>query len=488
MEPNAPRRVVIDRRPMVVVLASRFRPQLLMLLLFGAFAGLLALTPPEGLGLPGWRALCLFALCILLWVSGAIPLAITSLLAIALIPLLGIADAATAYAYFGSKVVFFIMGAFILGAALVGCGLSRRLTMVALRTFGRTPRRLIATVYFTTALGSCLMSEHAVAAMAFPIVWEVTRALKLRPGSSRMGKALFFALAWGCIIGGTTTILGGGRGPLAIGILEKSTGGVHTISFLEYVVFDLPLVALLLLAGYVVLRVAYRPELTSVQPALDDLTERMKAIGKATLREKLVGVVMVATVAAWMIAGERLGMANIAIVATAALFVLGLLTWRDVEENVNWGVLLMYGGAISLGSSLADTGAASFLTERLLGDFHGSPQALLMVLGVAAVVMTEFMSNSAVIAILMPPALSLATTHDIDPRIMTMAIVLPSNFAFMLPMATPATAIAYSSGMFTPAEGMRRGLMLDAVGLVCLVFLVYVYWPALASLGLVAPM
>jgi sodium-dependent dicarboxylate transporter 2/3/5 len=303
-----------------------------------------------------------------------------------------------------------------------------------------------------------------------------------------MGKGLFFALAWGCIIGGTTTILGGGRGPLAIGILEKATHGEHTISFLEYVIYDIPLVLLLGLAGWMLLRVFFRPEIDSVQPAIDELAERMRRIGKTTLREKLVGSIMVATVVLWMAAGETLGIANIAILSTALLFLLGLLSWKDVEENVNWGVLLMYGGAISLGSALADTGAALWLTERVLGDWQGSPQMLMLVLGVLTLVLTEFMSNSAVIAILMPPALTLAARYGIDPRIMTMAIVLPSNFAFMLPMATPATAIAYSSGTFAPGEAVRMGLLLNAAGLAALVLLIYVYWPLLGAAGLVAPM
>lgn len=482
------RRVVIDRRPMVVILLSRFRVQVLIALLFGVFGLALGVAPPDGLSQQAWRALCLFGLCITLWVASPIPLAITSLLAIALIPLLGILDAATAYSYFGSKAVFFIMGAFILAAALVGCGLSQRLTMVALRRFGKTPTRLIATVYVITAIGSCLMSEHAVAAMAFPIVWELHRSLKLRPGSSRMGKGLFFALAWGCIIGGTMTILGGGRGPLAIGILEKTTGGEHTISFMEYMIFDLPLVLILMAAGWLILRLVYKPEIDSVQIAIDDLGERMKAIGKTTLREKLVGIVMVLTVALWLFSGEELGIANIAILSTALLFVLGLMVWKDVEENVNWGVLLMYGGAICLGSALADTGAALWLTERILGDFKGSPEALMLALGALTLVLTEFMSNSAVIAVLMPPALSLAGRYGIDPKLMTMAIVLPSNFAFMLPMATPATAIAYSSGTFRPVEALRAGVVLNLVGFAALVVLIYVYWPLLGRLGLVAPL
>lgn len=445
--------------------------------------GLLAIPHPADLSQAGWRAICLFALCVTMWVSSIIPLAITSLMAIALIPLLGITDVNTAYSYFGSKAVFFILGAFTLGAAVVGCGLSTRVTMLALERFAHTPRRLVMTIFLFTAAGSTLMSEHAVAAMAFPIVWEVAQALNLRTGRSNMGKALFFALAWGCVAGGALTILGGGRGPLAIGILEKTTHGQSTVTFMEYILLDAPMVLALLAAAWWTLSRRYPPEIDSVEHAIGAVRDKIHAMGKMSLREKLVAINMVITVGLWATIGEEIGIANIAILSTAALFVLNLVTWRDIEENVNWGVLLMYGGAITLGSTMAETGAAQWLTGKMLGGWHGQPELLMLALACLTAVLTEFMSNSAVIAILMPAALSLAEPAGIDPRLMTMAVVLPSNLAFALPMATPATAMAYSSGHFSPREGIANGIRMDVVGIAGMAFLIFVYWPLLRSLG-----
>lgn len=470
-------KVIIDRRPMWLILMSRFRPLLFVAALFAAFFFALQLDPPSGLNIAAWRTLCLFGLTVSLWISGIVPLAITSLLCIALIPLLGILNASQAYAYFGNKAVFFILGAFILGAAIVGCGLSTRMTIIALRRFGKTPRKLVLTVYLFTAIASCLMSEHAVAAMTFPIVWQITHALKLRRGHSVYGKSLYFALAWGCIIGGTTTILGGARGPLAIGILEEITKGQYTISFLQYVIYDLPLVILLMFFGWLILRFGYPPEIKSVDVAIEELETKIHAMGKWSLSERLVLIIMALTILTWIFAGEKLGLANIAIISAAAMFMFNLITWKDVEENVNWGVLLMFGGAITLGGAMSDTKAALWITQSIFGDWQGSAQTLMLMLGVVSLVLTEFMSNSAVIAILMPPALTLAKDYGIDPRLMTMAIVLPSNFAFMMPMATPATAMAYSSGFFTMREAMTAGMKFNLAGFVALLFLIYVYWP-----------
>ena len=216
---------------------------------------------------------------------------------------------------------------------------------------------------------------------------------------------------------------------------------------------------------------------SSLKSAIEDLEQRLFAMGKVSLREQLVGLVLVVTIGLWAFSGEELGLANIAILSTSTLFGLRLVSWSDVEQNVNWGVILMYGGAISLGSAMADTGAAEWVTNKVFAGWEHSPQALLLALCVLTTVMTEFMSNSAVIAILMPPALSLAATHGISPWMATMCVVLPSNFAFMFPMATPATAMAFSSGTFSFKEGVLRGLALDVFGLICMASLIYLVWP-----------
>jgi len=462
-----------------VRLLQASRRTLLTLGIFGVFGTLLALDPPPGLSLAGWRSICLFVLIVTLWITTLIPLAVTSLVAIAGIPLLDIMPEAQAYAYFGSEVVFFIMGAFILGAALVGSGLSTRLATLALGRFGTSRNRLILTLFLVGAAGSCLISEHAVAAMLFPIAMSISRTLDLRKTSPRFGRLLFSALAWGCIVGGTTTILGGGRGPLAIGILEERTGGTHTIGFVEYIAFDIPLVIILLIFGMFYLRPAQDDSGLEVESALAKLRSNLTTSqGPLTGREMGVGAIMVATVVAWVLFGHDLGLANIAIVSVALLFLLRLMTWRDVEEGVNWGVLLLYGGAICLGSALQQSGATQWLTNPI-NDGGLSPQALLLAFGFLSMVLTELMSNSAVIAVLLPVALEVGAAYGIDLRVMAMAVVLPSNFAFSFPMATPANALAYSSGFLSIGQMLKRGIVMDLMGYAAFVFLVLVYWPLL---------
>ena len=483
------RQIWIDRRPILVVLAARLKRQLVTISLFLLFFLLLSLEAPQGLSTEGYRTLCLFLLCSSLWVSNLLPLSITSLLAVAGIPLLSIMEADKAYAYFGNPVVFFVLGAFILGAAVVSCGLSTRIAIWVLKRFGHTPRKLVLSVFFLCAGLSCVMSEHAVAAMMFPIAVELMHGLNLRPGRSPMAKSLFFALAWGCIAGGTLTVLGGGRGPLAIGFLEEigpqrwghMAPNFHTITFVDYILYGLPLVVILLAVGWAILTFALRPEIDSVEPARIRLQEKINELGKTTWREQGVGIVLLSTIAAWVLVGHTYGLENIAMLGVGALFALRLARWREIEEGVNWGIVLTYGGAICLGSAMVESGLAGWFTGQVLPVEITSPKLFLLTIGVLVVLLTEFMSNSTVIAIMMPTALSLAPA-TLDPRIVVMSVVLPSNFAFMFPAATPATAMAYSSGTFAPIEAMRLGLLLDLAGLTALAGLIFLYWPAIGLL------
>ena len=425
----------------------------------------------------GYKILCLFFLSVTLWATNLIPLSITSLLVIAAIPLLGIMDTSTVYSYFGNKAVFFILGAFILSAAMIGCGLSARISLWVLETQGKNPRKLVTTIYLFGAVASCFMSEHAVAAMLYPIVFEIVHALKLQRGTSVLGKSLFFALAWGCIIGGETTALGGARVPLAMAILEKNTQGASGIGILQYTVLSLPHVLLMLVGGWLVLFFLFPPDLADISPAREVLHRKSQVMGKMSVQEVGIAIVMAITLFFWFGYGENLGIANIAIIAIVGLFVLNLIDWKTVEKHVNWAIILMYGGAICLGEVMSKTGAALWVAKKIFEGNVQSPMAFLLALAFLAMVFTTFMSNSAVIAILLPPALSLCQTYDINPAVATMAVILPSNFAFCLPVGTPASALAYSSRFIGMKEMAFSGAILCLIGMVSLSISMFFYWP-----------
>jgi len=469
--------VAIDKRPLWAIILGNSYRYIFFSLIALIFLGILKLPTPEGLSLEGHKAIAVFFLCVALWVTDLIPLSITSLLAIVLIPLLGIMESKKAYALFGNEAVFFILGAFILAASLMKSGLSKRFALAVIGRFGKTPKRLLLAVYLFPAFLSFWMSEHAVAAMMFPIVVEITKVLELRPMRSSYGKALFVAMAWGCIIGGVATFLGGARNPLAVGILKETTG--QGIGFFDWMVAVVPAVFVMLIVGYILLRLFFKIDIKSVDQAEEALFHKKIEMGRMTWEERAIAFVILSTIAAWIVLGENFGLANIAIVSVVVLFVFELLKWKDVEEYVNWGVLLMYGGAIALGSALDKSKAAEWATNTFLMEWFSSPVAAIVILSFLSIVLTEFMSNAAVIAFLMPIGLSVANQMGIDPKVMTLAIAVPSGLGAMLPMGTPASAIAYSSGFLKVRDMALPGFLIDLLTwLVFVIFSIY-YWPLL---------
>jgi len=468
--------IIVDRRPMVLVILDRLRREILLAVFFVAFFILTSIEGPADLSEEGYKVLCVFFLCVSLWTTNLIPLSITSLLAIALIPMMGIMDAAEVYSFFGNKAVFFILGVFIMSAAMIACGLSARLSIWVIDNWGDSPSHLLTAIYFLSAFCSCFMSEHAVAAMMFPIVLEIVNALNLSKEDSSFGKGMFFALAWGCIIGGTATVFGGGRVLLGVEILEK-TAHETTIGILEYTQLSFPMVIILFICGWVALKLSFSLDVKDIEPVHRILQKKLEVMGAISIKEKGIAGVMLLTLIAWLCFSEDLGIANIALVAIVLLFVLNLINWKMVEEHVNWSIILMYGGAICLGEVMSKSGAALWLAKHAFEGTSYSVPVFLLIVAVLSTVLTNFMSNSAVIAVLLPPALSMSDTYGVSFSMVAMTVILTSNFAFMLPIGTPASAIAYSSGFITIGDMTRTGFFLSLLGMVAFTVLLFFYWP-----------
>ncbi len=474
-------RVQFDRRPLAALLLERSWRWAAFALLGWILWKSTGDPWAAGLDPKAQRALGIFAVCLVLWVFNLLPLMITSLLAILLPILLGVLARDDAFALFGNQVVFFLLGVFILAAALSDCGLAERVTLFALRLSGGSPRKLSLGVYLTGAGMSTLMSEHAVAAMLFPIVLELTRVLDLDPRKSNFGRLLFLSMAWGCVCGGVLTMLGGGRVPLALGILERTTG--ETMHFWEWTLGVWPAGLLTLAAGYTILALFFPIEKTAVTPAEEFLRQRERKLGRVSVREQLVGLIAVAAIVGWIVGAHSFGLAEISLLAVIALFALRLITWRQVEELVNWGVLLMYGGAISLGFMLSKTGGAQWIAQQVLARGEVTPFAVLAVLAAVALLLTEAISNSAVVSILLPLALGLAGPAGIEPKAVTYAIAMISGLGFVLPMGTPAITLAYSSGFLRVRHVVVPGLILDTVAILLFLAMMKWYWPLLGIFG-----
>lgn len=473
--------VVIDKRPLWVVLLSRLRRPVAFAALAIAFVFLVGLDPPRGLTAEGWRSLAIFGACLVLWVTSALPLGVTGLLAIALIAFFGVLERDKVFALFGNEAIFFFLSAFILAAAVMRSGLSTRIALVLLRRFGRSPGRLVLGLYGTTTFLSFFLPAQAVAAMLFPILLEVLRALRLAPGQSRYGRALCLALGWGASIGSSATPLGGSRIPLALQIVRE-TGG-PAISFGEYFFAALPLVVGLGALTYLALALFFRGEMKSVAPALEALERRNREVGKLRATEMAVGAVVLLAVAGWIAFGHDRGLATVGIAAVVLLFALRLVRWKDVEGYVSWGIILMYGGAICLGAALHATGAAAWAAERLVGDFATTALSTLLAVAILTKALTEGMSNAGVVAVLLPLGLGVAAQRGVDAKAMTLTVGIVAGFDFILPAASPEMALAYSPGFLRVRDVLLPGLLLFAAAIGLFYLVARYYWPLLGLEG-----
>ncbi len=467
--------VEIDTRPLWLILFLKALRPAFYVALFLLFLFLISIPTPEGLTPEGQRAIAIFAVCLILWVTNIVPLAITSLFVIVLVPLMGVLSKKETYSLFGNEAVFFILGAFILAGAVMHSGISNRIALNIMDRFGGSPRKLLISIFLLSASLSFFMSEHAVAAMLFPIVLEIAKGLNLKPGKSNYGKLLFFALAWGCVIGGVATFLGGARVPLAVGILKETTG--QSIGFLDYSIAVFPLVVILLFAGYIILTRFFPIDITGVTSVHNVLDRRIKGLGKMSYNEYAVGSVLAFTVLGWIIFGENFGLAAVALISVVVLFVFRLVRWKDIEEYVNWGIILMYGGAIVLGAALDKSGAASWLVHYILGNWTGGPWTVFALFSFLSILLTAAMSNAAVIAVLLPVSVGMASQLSMDPMILTYAIAVPAGLDFMFPMGTPAIAIAASSNYINVRESAKGGFVMFITAWVVFNLVAAYYWP-----------
>lgn len=466
--------VEIDRRPLIIIIGEKILIPLLYIIVFSIFLTILSGEKFSALNVDGKKTLIIFFICVSLWVGQVIPIGITGLLAIVLLPLLGVMSTSETYSLFGNNAVFFLIGVFILGAAIKISGLAARVALFILNRFGNTPDTLLLSVYLLTFVMSWFMPEHVVAAIAFPIVLEIVRNLKLS-FKDNFGKILFLTLSWGCVIGGVATFLGGARVPLAVDILHETTQ--KTITFYEYLLFGIPVSLLLAIIGFLMLKIFFHFKEIDLLSAKTAIQKMLQQQGLITFREQLIALITILTIAAWIFEGHDLGLANIAIISTVSLFVFKLIQWRDVQENINWGIILMYGGAITLGHALEKSGASKFIAENLLFKSVTNPFLLITLLALLCLILTAVMSNAATVATLLPISLALGNTLNVDPRFTTLTVAFMSGIDFALPIGTPASAIAYSSGYLKISEMLFPGILMSIFAWLIYILMYNYYLP-----------
>lgn len=421
-------------------------------------------------------AFAVFCACAFLWLSNILPLAVPGIVALFLLPLSGAVSSVNTYKSFANSTVFFVLSAMILASPIMRSGLSSRIAVSLIARFGKGRYRILFSIFMLSAASAFVISEHAVAAMMFPIVLEIVNASKIKPGS-RFGFGCFLAMGWGAMTGGAATLLGGARAPLALGILQSTTD--YSISFIQWIEYTIPIVVCMLIVAFITICLVVRNSTTSIDAARAQLKLHKSSMGKLSKREIVTIAILLLTIVLWIIYGTYIGLEIVGLFGVLLAFAFRITSWQEVEEDVRWGIIIMYGSAITLSTALQHTGAAHALVHLLIDSGFNSPQMVMSLMVMLAFFLTEAMSNAASVAVLMPIGLALAVEYNIDPRAITVAIATAAGLTFILPVSTCAMAIMYSTEYVDPGRTARLGLLIKIIGVFILLLVIWFYWPAI---------
>lgn len=437
---------------------------------------------PENLSFQGKMMIGILITAAILWITEPIPLAATGLFILVLQPLLQIIPAENVFNSFGNQAVFFLIGAFIIAAAVETQGLHRRMALGFLKKFEKSPKRLTFGIMLSCATLSFIMPEHGVAALFLPIITSILIAMNLIPKQSNFGKISVLSIAYGCSIGSLGTLIGGARNPLTIGFL--SDYGI-TITFDQWMLYSMPVVFISLPIVWIILQIIFPIENLDITLAKNEIEKQVRSQGKLKKQEITVLSILTLTIFLWIFFSHNqyFGLAGIALLGSILLFITGSITWKDIEKKVPWGIILLYGGAITLGIGMQQTGAGTWIAQQLFTIFQGNTYLIIFGLILFTMILTNLMSNTGAVAVLLPIGLAIATTtQEISPLLSSMLIALSGGLAFTFIIATPGNAITYSAGYFTTKDLFKAGSIANIICLFILFGIAIIYWKGILGL------
>lgn len=453
------------------------------------------------------------------WMSEAIPLAATSLLPIVLIPALTQRSVGETTASYASPIVFLFLGGFLIAIAMEKWGLHKRIALQTLRKVGVSPHRIVLGMMLATGFLSMWVSNTATTLMMLPIGFSVLALVSGKgmagagsasqtdtssdPQVEAFGLCLVLAIAWAASMGGLGTLLGSPPNAIIAGYASDELG--FDIGFVDWMMLGVPIALVFILIAWVLMtRLLYRFELDEIPGGKDLIEREIAKLGSMNGGERMVALVFAGAAFFWIVPGllselpaiseaaPWLGGLNdtaIAIAAGLALFILPagesnrmVLNWKDAEKGLPWGVLLLFGGGLSLAGAVAGTGLDDWFGQQVSG-LAALPTILLIACVVAIVLfLTEVTSNTATAATFIPVLGGVAIGIGVDPMGLLVPAAFAATCAFMLPVGTPPNAIAFSTGAVTIAQMARGGLVLNLIGIALITGFVYLLGGA--TLGL----
>jgi sodium-dependent dicarboxylate transporter 2/3/5 len=458
---------------------------------FALGAGMLALPLPEGLSSEAMTVLAMTVMATTLFITQPVPIPTVALLIIiGQVLLLGIDSSEVARNLMKDSVLF-IMGSLMLAVAVVEQRLDKRIALLIVSVSGTRTWRVALGLSVVSGVLASFIGEHTVAAMMLPVgITLITLSAEDAGEVRRLAAVLLLSISYGCSVAGIGTPSGGARNAIMIGYwhdLLFDPASPETARYLvdysrwmlyAYPVFlvQLPLVTILLL-------ITFKPEVSDLGPAITKLKAQVLEQGRMRPRDWISILLFVALIVGWVTISSTIGMGTVALIGAAMFLMLGLVRWRDVNVGVDWGVVLLYAAAISLGIQMKDSGAAAWVAEnalRMLSPLGAdSGVGLFAAVGALTTGVTNTMSNGAAVAVLGPIVIDLATASGESPLVIGFVTAVASAFAYLTVVATPACTIVFSSGYLKPSDFLRAGWKMVLASIVIVLLAAELYWPLL---------
>ena len=445
----------------------------------------LAVPAPEGLSIEGQRTAAIFLLMGAWWATEAVPVAVTALVPLALFPLLGIVDIQNAADPYANKTIYLFFGGFLMATAIQKWDLHKRIALFVLQNAGSNGASLIFGFMLTAALISMWVMNTATTIMLLPIGLAVITVVKSTvkylsdEEIEAFQLALLLGIAYGATIGGMSTLIGTGPNGMLAAFMADNYN--LDISFVDWMKVGVPLSAVMLPCSWLILtKVIFKVNFETSSETKELLSSMKEELGALKGPELKVLIIFFITALAWMFRTvldnfsflNGLSDAGIAMVSALFLFLVPngnkdkkgpLLEWKDAQENVPWGLLVLFGGGLSLANAVQATGLAIWMGSLIP---QGVSLALIVILVVALIIfLTELTSNMATTATFLPVVAAIALQSNFDPLLVTAAVALAASCAFMLPVATPPNAIVFGSGLIRVPQMAKAGFLINILGI-----------------------
>jgi len=462
-------------------------------------AGLLALIPMTSLSRPAHALVAILGWVVVWWVTEPVPLPVSAMLGAVLCVLFNVATAKSAFAAFADPIIFLFLGSFLLAEAMTVHGLDKRFAyeILSLRRVGSRSSRLLLTYGLVCAFISMWISNTATTAMMMPIgvgivgamaeIMSRGRGTPVDPRKLRFGTGMMLMSAYAASAGGIGTPVGSPPNLIGIALIEKATG--VRIPFFQWMLFAVPLLVVMSAVLFVLMRVLHKPEVRDIEGSVDFIREELQKLGPWTRGQKNALAAFAAAVALWTAPGfialvwgaqsaparfynARVPEGAAALLAALLLFVLPVdwkartftLSWKQATK-IDWGTLLLFGGGITLGELMFQTGLADAVGRNLV-HLSGARSVWGITLAAIfiAIIVSEATSNTASANMVVPVIISVAVAAGVNPLPPAIGATLGASWGFMLPVSTPPNAIVYGSGMVPITKMIRAGFLFDVFG------------------------